>query len=73
MTEDLAATLRADHGGQTVLVVGHSNTVPPLVNALGAGPYENLTDDEYDDLFVVTLAADGSTAAVRLRYGKPTP
>lgn len=73
MTEDLVATLRNDHAGQMVLVVGHSNTVPPLVNALGAGPFENQADDEYDDLFVVTLAADGSATAVRLRYGKPTP
>ena len=73
MTEDLVATLRNDHAGQVVLVVGHSNTVPPIVNALGGGPFENLTDDEYDDMFVVTLAADGSATAVRLRYGKPTP
>ena len=73
MLQDLAETLRTDHGGQTVLVVGHSNTVPPLVNALGAGPFENLTDEEYDDMFVVTLAADGSATVVRLRYGKPTP
>jgi broad specificity phosphatase PhoE len=73
MTEDLVATLRNDHAGQVVLVVGHSNTIPPIVNALGGGPYENLADDEYDDMFVVTLAADGSAIAVRLRYGKPTP
>ena len=73
MTEDLVATLRNDHAGQVILVVGHSNTVPPIVNALGGGPFENLADDEYDDLFVVTLAADGSTTVVRLRYGKPTP
>ena len=73
MTEDWVATLRNDHAGQVILVVGHSNTVPPIVNALGAGPFENLTEDEYDDMFVVTLAADGSATAVRLRYGRPTP
>lgn len=71
--EDMVRTLREDHEGDVVLVVGHSNTIPPLVNALGAGPFENLADHDYDDLFVVTLTDDGRASAVRLRYGKPTP
>ena len=73
MVDDLAATIRRDHAGDVVLVVGHSNTIPGVVNALGAGPFENLTEEEYDDLFVVTLTADGTATAVRLRYGRETP
>ena len=71
--QDLAVTLREQHGGETVLVVGHSNTIPGIVNALGAGPYENLTEEEYDDLFVVTLEADGTASVLRLHYGVRTP
>lgn len=68
--EDMAVTLRSEHSGETVLVVGHSNTVPQTINALGAGPMENLADDEYDWLFVVTLAANGSVSLMKLRYGQ---
>ena len=73
MVDDIAATIRRDHAGDVILVVGHSNTIPGVVNALGAGPFENLTEDEYDDLFVVTLTADGTASVVRLRYGRETP
>lgn len=67
--EDMAATLRSKHSGETVVVVGHSNTVPQTINALGAGP-TNLADDEHDWLFVVTLAANGSVSLMKLRYGQ---
>ena len=73
LVEDLAKVLREDHAGETVLVVNHSNTVPAIVNALGAGPYEQLGENEYDDQFVVTLAADGTASSVRLKYGRETP
>ncbi len=73
LVEDMAEVLREDHAGETVLVVNHSNTVPAIINALGAGPYEQLGENEYDDLFVVTLAADGTASSVRLKYGQETP
>ena len=53
-----------------MLVVGHSNTLPQTISAMGAGPRENLADDEYDWLFVVTLAANGSVSLMELRYGQ---
>ncbi|MFK7847676.1 MAG: histidine phosphatase family protein [Rhodothermales bacterium] len=48
------------HAGETVLVVGHSNTTPSLVNALGAGAFDvpQLDHEAYDDVFVVTLNRD---------------
>jgi broad specificity phosphatase PhoE len=67
-TEDMAATLRI-HMGETVLVVGHSNTVPQLITALGVGPMDDLRDDEYSWLFVVTLEPGGEASLVKLRYG----
>jgi len=65
----LAARIRAGHGGQTVLVVGHGDSVPELIEALAG---ERLGADEavaYDRMFVLTLLADGSHRLVRLRYG----
>jgi phosphohistidine phosphatase SixA len=65
--EGLAAQIRGEHAGQTVLVVGHSNTVPAVVRALGAEAPE-IPEDEYDDLFVVFVEGEGARA-VHLNYG----
>lgn len=51
---ELAARLRA--GSETVLVVGHSNTIDTFVKALGADPGPPVGDDEYDRLYAVRLA-----------------
>lgn len=52
------------HKTGAVLVVGHSNTVPAIVRALG-GSVVSVGDDEYDSLFVV--AADGTTTRIRFK------
>ncbi len=66
--QDLAATLRSEHEGETVVVVGHSNTVPQTITALGV-PLENLEEHEYDWLFVVTLT-NGQASLTKLRFGQ---
>jgi broad specificity phosphatase PhoE len=48
------------------LVVGHSNTIPLLTKALGIDATININDDEYDNLFVVTL--DKKPRLLRLHY-----
>jgi broad specificity phosphatase PhoE len=58
--------IRAMKGG-TVLVVHHSNTVPQLVEKLGAKT-PPIRDDEFDRLIVLTLPANGASV-VMLRYG----
>ena len=52
------------HKSGAVLVVGHSNTVPLIVKALG-GPSVTVADDEYDSLFFV--AANGTTTRIRFK------
>ena len=49
-----------------VLVVGHSNTVPELVKLLGGGAVAPIADDEYDRLYQLVVAADGSVTTVLL-------
>ncbi len=71
--EEMAELIRAEHAGEVVLVVGHSNTVPALIQALGAGAAPQIDEDEYDDLYVVTLYGDGSASLLALRYGVQTP
>ncbi len=70
---EMASLIRADHAGGIVVVVSHSNTVPAIIDALGAGPAPAIADDEYDDLFVVTITPGGRSSMLRLRYGKETP
>jgi broad specificity phosphatase PhoE len=60
------------HAGGTVLVVGHSNTVPAIVGALGAPRPRDLCDSEYDQLFVVVIGDTGSPRLIRSRYGAPS-
>jgi broad specificity phosphatase PhoE len=48
-----AEHLKAVHG-KTILVVGHSNTIPALVNLLiGTSKYASLADNEYDKIWIL--------------------
>ncbi|HKK08380.1 MAG TPA: histidine phosphatase family protein [Gemmatimonadota bacterium] len=62
--ERLAGELRRTPG--RYLVVGHSNTVPGFVRALGGDP--GTDDARYDDLFEVLIGPGGATT-VHLHYG----
>jgi len=70
---ELAGRIRRRHAGQRVLVVGHSNTVPELIGALGGENVPPLGDDDYDDLFIVTAGSDGRADWIVLHYGAPSP
>lgn len=49
--------------GNTVLVVGHSNTTPHLANAiLGQKKYHDIDDKENGALFIVQVQPDGSAS-----------
>ena len=67
-----AARLLESHAGQTVLVVGHSNTVPALMQALGAEEPPELSKRDYDDLFVVTRLGE-VVRVLRLHFGPGDP
>jgi hypothetical protein len=70
---EMAEIIRSRHAGETVVVVGHSNTVPTMIGELGVSPMPFIEDDEYDDLYVVVLAPSGQAHLVSLRYGAETP
>jgi broad specificity phosphatase PhoE len=57
--------LLIEHKGKKILITGHSNTTPALVNQLiGEAKYDQLDENEYSKLFMVTL--DGSTSKVSI-------
>jgi 2,3-bisphosphoglycerate-dependent phosphoglycerate mutase len=54
---------------ETVLVVGHSNTIPELLNLLsGSDDYETFEEDEFDNLFIVHTSELGIADVVHLKY-----
>ena len=55
--------------GKTIVVVGHSNTTPVLVNLLlkENGKYPNLDDSDYSHLWIVTIT-DGKAVAKMVAY-----
>ena len=53
--------------GKTVLVVGHSNTNPALVNRIiEENKYQALDESDYGSLFIVNVAPDSTTSSQML-------
>jgi broad specificity phosphatase PhoE len=65
---ELVARLRKEHPGQTVLVVGHTDTLPGLIKALGYPAEIKIDAQDYGNVFIVTAKPDGVPAFLRLRY-----
>lgn len=64
----LAKVLKTEHARDVVLVVGHSNTVPPLLKALGYAEPVEIPADRFGDLFVLVPAGTGPPTLLRLSY-----
>jgi 2,3-bisphosphoglycerate-dependent phosphoglycerate mutase len=69
---EIKNNILANHAGQAVLVIGHSDTVPDLINQLSGDHMPVMNDSEFDNLFIVTLLGSGKASITRLKYGKPT-
>lgn len=64
----VARALDALPAGSAALVVGHSNTVPPIIAALGGPELPELGDNEYSTLFVIDRSS-GNVRLLRSSYG----
>ncbi|UZD21121.1 phosphoglycerate mutase family protein [Algoriphagus halophytocola] len=66
--DELVIQLRSLEGN--ILVVGHSNTVGQVANYFveDGEQYEDLGDTEYNFIYVVTLAKDGTSSVERKTY-----
>ena len=60
----LIGDLRGEHANGIVLIVGHSNTIPGIIKALG-GPDVKIGDSEYGNLFVIV---PGTGTMTRVRF-----
>ena len=68
-TQELVDHLLRHHRGERVLVVGHSNTVPEIIAALGVATPVVMDERDYGDLFVVTRPEGGTARVVREHVG----
>jgi len=69
--KSLVDSIKTNYAGKTVMVAGHSNTVLEIIEALGGKrPKEELTDDDYDYIFELSVKED--KARVKMdQYGRP--
>ena len=65
------ARVRALPADATVLIVGHSNTVPAIARALGYAGAADMPECEYDRMTVLHLMGEAAHGMVS-RYGAPT-
>ena len=70
--EAVLAKILRNHKGKIILVVGHSDTLPTLIADLGASKkVPPIAEDEYDNLYLISIPWFGKTKTIRLRYGMP--
>ena len=60
----LVSKIKAARGD--VLVVGHSNTLPQIINALGVSVRVTVAESDYDNLFLVVRCPEPQL--IRLHY-----
>jgi phosphohistidine phosphatase SixA len=69
--EQFAKEILAKDAGKTVVIVGHSNTVPELVKAFSGRSVPAYSEDEYDRFYVIVRPAGTEPARLfQTRYGK---
>lgn len=58
------------YNGKTVLIVGHSNSTPILVNHfLGEDTYPYLSEDVFNQIYIVRVSGDGIVKVEQRSYG----
>jgi broad specificity phosphatase PhoE len=71
-TEEIMERIVKENKGKIILVVGHSNTLPALIGNMGASKkVPVIAENEYDNIYIVSIPWFGKTKTIRLRYGEP--
>lgn len=60
----VAEAIVSKNAGQTVLVVGHTNTIPEIIRQLDGGEINLIAENEFEKMFIVTVPADFSESKV---------
>jgi broad specificity phosphatase PhoE len=65
---ELVERMRRENAGQVVLLVGHTDTLPGLITALGVPLDVKIDAQDYSNIFVVTPKSQGASGFLRLHY-----
>lgn len=66
---EFSDTIKQKHLGKVVLVVGHSNTTPELLNILlDSIQFGNIPEKEYDNMYRVSIKQDGKAEVHHQKY-----
>lgn len=65
--EEVTNLIKSHHVGKTVLVAGHSNTVPVIIEALGVSSAPTI-GNEFNNLFIVTICHNDVASLTHLKY-----
>ncbi len=63
-------------GGKNVLVVGHSNTVPEIVEGLSGQAVPPIAENDFDNLYIVEVSKGWGSIRrflIHTNYGPPSP
>jgi broad specificity phosphatase PhoE len=69
---DVAAAVKSRPAGEIVLVVGHSNTVGPIITALGGPKMGEICDSQYSNLYILQMSSP-TPKLIRANFGKADP
>ena len=53
-------------------IVGHTNTIGPIIKGLTGSTVAPIADQQFDRLFVLSIPAAGAATVAPLRYGEAT-
>lgn len=68
--ESIVGLYKGPFKGKKGLVVGHSNTIPGILNGFAGkdDAYKDIPDEEYSLLYVISYRPDGNTEILELHY-----
>jgi broad specificity phosphatase PhoE len=66
--DGLARRLSREHRGAAALVIGHSNTIPALIEKLSGIKVDPIGEQEYDTVYIVSIPSIGKPSLLRMKY-----
>lgn len=70
-TSELVKQVRSQNAGQVIFIVGHNNSVPEIIAALGGPQLPIIPEAEFDNLYILSIQNDGSARLLKMKYGSP--
>ncbi len=67
-----AEQMISNHPKEVILVSGHSNTTPAMINILtGTDDWQSLSESDYDNLYIVSVYENAPAKVLHFKYGDP--